>query len=314
MNKYQVVTLFPNLIEEWKKVGIINQALKKNLLEISSINLRNYGIGEYKQVDDSPYGGGPGMVLMPEPLDNAIVENKAKKNVFLTPSGQQLNENLIEELLNYESLNFICGRYEGFDQRVLDIHADYEVSVGQSVVSGGEIPALYVLEALIRRIPNVLGNPESLVNETFVNNQKDFPVYTRPETYKDHKVPDVLLSGNHKEIDNRIPFNVGMKELVKMDKGCYPGQEIHARLESRGKLTKTLVRLSCQNFLKEGEYKSDGGGKIIITTAYDGKENKSKFLGIIPIKYVEMDKIVLTNGIEMVIEDVVSFQSLNFHR
>ena len=178
MNKYQVVTLFPNLIEEWKKVGIINQALKKNLLEISSINLRNYGIGEYKQVDDSPYGGGPGMVLMPEPLDNAIVENKAKKNVFLTPSGQQLNENLIEELLNYESLNFICGRYEGFDQRVLDIHADYEVSVGQSVVSGGEIPALYVLEALIRRIPNVLGNPESLVNETFVNNQKDFPVYT----------------------------------------------------------------------------------------------------------------------------------------
>ena len=164
MNKYQVVTLFPNLIEEWKKVGIINQALKKNLLEISSINLRNYGIGEYKQVDDSPYGGGPGMVLMPEPLDNAIVENKAKKNVFLTPSGQQLNENLIEELLNYESLNFICGRYEGFDQRVLDIHADYEVSVGQSVVSGGEIPALYVLEALIRRIPNVLGNPESLVN------------------------------------------------------------------------------------------------------------------------------------------------------
>ncbi|MAV59994.1 MAG: hypothetical protein CMA13_01695 [Euryarchaeota archaeon] len=119
---------------------------------------------------------------------------------------------------------------------------------------------------------------------------------------------------NHKEIDNRIPFNVGMKELVKMDKGCYPGQEIHARLESRGKLTKTLVRLSCQNFLKEGEYKIDGGGKIIITTAYDGKENKSKFLGIIPIKYVEMDKIVLTNGIEMVIEDVVSFQSLNFHR
>ena len=202
MNKYQVVTLFPNLIEEWKKVGIINQALKKNLLEISSINLRNYGIGEYKQVDDSPYGGGPGMVLMPEPLDNAIVENKAKKNVFLTPSGQQLNENLIEELLNYESLNFICGRYEGFDQRVLDIHADYEVSVGQSVVSGGEIPALYVLEALIRRIPNVLGNPESLVNETFVNNQKDFPVYTSPEVYKEHKVPDVLLSGNHKEIDN----------------------------------------------------------------------------------------------------------------
>ena len=202
MNKYKVITLFPDLIEEWKKVGIINQALKNNLIEISTVNLRNFGIGEYKQVDDSPYGGGPGMVLMPEPLDNAILQNEAKKNVFLTPSGQQLNEDLIQELLNYDSLNLICGRYEGFDQRVIDMHSDYEVSIGHSVVSGGEIPALYLLEAILRRIPNVLGNPESLTNETFVNNQKDFPVYTRPETYKDNKVPDVLLSGNHKEIDN----------------------------------------------------------------------------------------------------------------
>ena len=202
MNKYKVITLFPDLIEEWKKVGIINQALKNNLIEIATVNLRNFGIGEYKQVDDSPYGGGPGMVLMPEPLDNAILQNEAKKNVFLTPSGQQLNEELIQELLNYDSLNLICGRYEGFDQRVIDMHSDYEISIGHSVVSGGEIPALYLLEAILRRIPNVLGNPESLTNETFVNNQKDFPVYTRPETYKDHKVPDVLLSGNHKEIDN----------------------------------------------------------------------------------------------------------------
>ena len=104
MNKYQVITLFPDLIEEWKKVGIINQALKNNLIEISTVNLRNFGIGEYKQVDDSPYGGGPGMVLMPEPLDNAILQNEAKKNVFLTPSGQQLNEDLIQELLKYDSL------------------------------------------------------------------------------------------------------------------------------------------------------------------------------------------------------------------
>ena len=168
MNKYQVITLFPDLIEEWKKVGIINQALKNNLIEISTVNLRNFGIGEYKQVDDSPYGGGPGMVLMPEPLDNAILQNEAKKNVFLTPSGQQLNEDLIQELLKYDSLNLICGRYEGFDQRVIDMHSDYEISIGHSVVSGGEIPALYLLEAILRRIPNVLGNPESLTNETFL--------------------------------------------------------------------------------------------------------------------------------------------------
>jgi|TARA_B100000902_G_scaffold17233_1_gene20664 tRNA (guanine-N1)-methyltransferase len=202
MNKYQVITLFPDLIDEWKKVGIISQALKKNLIEISSIDLRNFGLGEYKQVDDSPYGGGPGMVLMAEPIDNAILQNKASKNVFLTPSGQQLDENLIEEFLNFDSLNLICGRYEGFDQRVIEMHSDYEVSVGHSVVSGGEIPALYLLEALLRRIPDVLGNPDSLISETFVNNQKDFPVYTRPDIYKNHKVPDVLLSGNHKEIDD----------------------------------------------------------------------------------------------------------------
>lgn len=202
MNKYQVITLFPDSIDEWKKVGIISQALKKNLIEISSIDLRNFGLGEYKQVDDSPYGGGPGMVLMAEPIDNAILQNKASKNVFLTPSGQQLDENLIEEFLNFDSLNLICGRYEGFDQRVVEMHSDYEVSVGHSVVSGGEIPALYLLEALLRRIPDVLGNPDSLISETFVNNQKDFPVYTRPDIYKNHKVPDVLLSGNHKEIDD----------------------------------------------------------------------------------------------------------------
>ena len=113
MNSYNVITLFPNLIEEWKNTGIINQALKNNLVAINSTNLRDFGIGTYKQVDDAPYGGGPGMVLMPEPLDNAITSSKADINVFLTPSGQQLNENLISELLEYKSINLVCGRYEG---------------------------------------------------------------------------------------------------------------------------------------------------------------------------------------------------------
>jgi len=201
MNSYNVITLFPNLIEEWKNTGIINQALKNNLVAINSTNLRDFGIGTYKQVDDSPYGGGPGMVLMPEPLDNAITSSKADINVFLTPSGQQLNENLISELLEYKSINLICGRYEGFDQRILEIHSDYEISIGQSVVSGGEIPALYLLEALIRKIPDVLGNPESLISETFTDNKIDYPVYTRPEIFKNKEVPEVLLSGNHQKIN-----------------------------------------------------------------------------------------------------------------
>ena len=201
MNLFNVITLFPNLIEEWKNSGIIHQALKNNIIEINSINLRDYGIGTYKQVDDAPYGGGPGMVLMSEPLDSAINSTNVTVNVFLTPSGKQLDESMINELLEFDSINLICGRYEGFDQRILDLHSDYEVSVGKSVVSGGEVPAMYLLEALIRKIPNVLGNPESLINETFTDNKVDYPVYTRPETYKDLEVPDVLLSGNHQKIN-----------------------------------------------------------------------------------------------------------------
>ena len=201
MNIYNVITLFPNLIEEWKNIGIVRQAIKNQLVNIQTTNLRDFGIGEYKQVDDAPYGGGPGMVLMPEPLDNAINSSNAEVNVFLTPSGEQLDETLLIILLSFNSINLIAGRYEGFDQRILDIHADYKISVGHAVISGGEVPAMYILEALIRRIPGVLGNPDSLKFETFTDNKYDFPVYTRPETFNDLSVPEVLLSGNHKDIE-----------------------------------------------------------------------------------------------------------------
>ena len=201
MNTYNVITLFPNLIEEWKNIGIVRQAIKNQLVNIQTTNLREFGIGEYKQVDDAPYGGGPGMVLMPEPLDNAINSSNAEVNVFLTPSGEQLDETLLIKLLSFNSINLIAGRYEGFDQRILDINAEYKISVGHAVISGGEIPAMYILEALIRRIPGVLGNPDSLKFETFTDNKYDFPVYTRPETFNDLSVPEVLLSGNHKDIE-----------------------------------------------------------------------------------------------------------------
>ena len=201
MNTYNVITLFPNLIEEWKNIGIVRQAIKNQLVNIQTTNLREFGIGEYKQVDDAPYGGGPGMVLMPEPLDNAINSSNSEVNVFLTPSGEQLDETLIIKLLSFKSINLIAGRYEGFDQRILDMHADYKVSIGHTVISGGEVPAMYMLEALIRRIPGVLGNPDSLKFETFTDNKYDFPVYTRPETFKNLSVPEVLLSGNHKDIE-----------------------------------------------------------------------------------------------------------------
>ena len=201
LSNFNVITLFPEIFQKWINVGVLSHGIEEKLFEFSSTNLRDYGIGSYKQVDDAPYGGGPGMVLMVEPLDNAIKESKKDINIFLTPSGQQLNEDLIQDLHEYESANIICGRYEGFDQRIIEMHSDYEIAIGQTVVSGGEVPAMFLIEALVRKIPGILGNSESLTNESFTNNKSDFPVYTRPEIYGNLNVPEVLLSGDHKRIE-----------------------------------------------------------------------------------------------------------------
>ena len=202
LSEFNIITLFPKLIEQWLETGIIAKAHENELFDISTTDLREFGIGDYRQVDDAPYGGGPGMVLMSEPIDKAILSSKSDINIFLTPSGKQLDEDLISKLHSYSSANIICGRYEGFDQRVIDLNADYQISIGQTVVSGGEVPALFLLEAMIRKIPGTLGNSESLLTESFTDGILDHPVYTRPEVYKDMEVPSVLLSGNHQKIED----------------------------------------------------------------------------------------------------------------
>ena len=201
LSELNIITIFPEIIEEWKKYGVVNQGLKKKLITINTLDLREWGIGSYKKIDDAPYGGGPGMIMMVEPLDNAIKSIKADKTIFLTASGQDFSEELAMDMLKSKSLTIICGRYEGFDERIIEMHSDYEISVGKTVVSGGEVPAMFIMEALIRKIPNVLGNEESLLYETYTNDKIDFPSYTRPENYKGYEVPEVLLSGNHKEIE-----------------------------------------------------------------------------------------------------------------
>ena len=201
LSELNIITIFPEIINEWKKYGIVNQGLNKKLVTINTIDLRGWGIGSYKKIDDTPYGGGPGMVMMPEPLDKAIESVKADKNIFLTPSGEEFSDEVALDMIEAKSLTIVCGRYEGFDERVIEMHSDYEISVGKTVVSGGEVPSMFIMEALIRKIPNVLGNEESLIYETYTNDKIDFPVYTRPENYKGHVVPEVLLSGNHKEIE-----------------------------------------------------------------------------------------------------------------
>ena len=201
LSELNIITIFPEIINEWKKYGIVNQGLNKKLVTINTIDLRGWGIGSYKKIDDTPYGGGPGMVMMAEPLDNAIESIKADKNIFLTPSGEEFSDEVALDMIEAKSLTIVCGRYEGFDKRVIEMHSDYEISVGKTVVSGGEVPSMFIMEALIRKIPYVLGNEGSLINETYTNDKIDFPVYTRPENYKGHVVPEVLLSGNHKEIE-----------------------------------------------------------------------------------------------------------------
>jgi len=201
--KINIITLFPKLFEEFKNVLPFKRALEKELIELNIINLRNFAIDDRGTVDDKPYGGGTGMILRIEPLINALNSIDEKEEVIvLNPKGQIFNQNLANELKNKNSLTFICGRYEGIDQRFIENFSTKEISIGEYVCSGGEAPTIVILEAIIRLLPEVL-DTEVTSNESFqgeMNNE--YPQYTRPEEFQGLKVPEVLLSGNHKEIEN----------------------------------------------------------------------------------------------------------------
>ncbi len=207
--KIDIITIFPEMFADTFKSGIIGQALKSGLIEINIRNLRDWTHDKHKQVDDRPFGGGSGMVLKPEPLFEAVEELKSTspsaKIIFLTPSGKKYKQEVAEELSKNEHLILICGRYEGVDQRVIDSLVDEEISIGDYVLSGGEIPAMVLVDSISRLVPGVIKNEEFNNSESFSNPQNrsmlDFPQYTRPEEYKGMKVPEILLSGNHKEVE-----------------------------------------------------------------------------------------------------------------
>ncbi len=200
---FDVITLFPKAFELINNLGVITRALDKNLIDVNLHDLREYGEGTYRQVDDKPYGGGAGMVLKPEPIYKAyesIRKSPKSKTLLMTPQGKVLKQKDLARWSTLDQIIIICGQYEGFDERVRSL-ADEEISLGDFVLSGGEIPALSIINGLTRLLPGTLGDPDSLINESHNSSLLEYPQYTRPQVFKNMKVPDVLLSGNHKEID-----------------------------------------------------------------------------------------------------------------
>ncbi|MEI7917434.1 MAG: tRNA (guanosine(37)-N1)-methyltransferase TrmD [Methylophilaceae bacterium] len=207
--RFDVVTLFPPMFDAISQHGITARALENNLYSLSLWNPRDYTTDNHRTVDDRPYGGGPGMVMLAEPLEQAITAAKASqiaagvlnpKVIHLSPSGKPLTHQIVMDLLAEQGLVLLASRYEGVDQRLLDQMVDAEYSIGDYVLSGGEIPAMVLMDAIVRQLPGALGDADSAVEDSFVDGLLDCPHYTRPEEYKDAKVPEVLTSGNHAKI------------------------------------------------------------------------------------------------------------------
>jgi tRNA (guanine37-N1)-methyltransferase len=203
-----IITLFPDFVEDYTKFGIIARAIKRGILKIQAVDLRSFGLDERKTVDDRPYGGGVGMVLRPDVVINAIskVRGRSKKTrvILLTPQGKVFSHAHAKQLAKFDNLVFVSGRYEGFDERIRSF-VDEEISIGDYVLMGGELPALVITESIVRFVPGVLGKDESAVGESFASDLLEYPQYTKPEVLlvgeKKLRVPKVLLTGHHKNVN-----------------------------------------------------------------------------------------------------------------
>ena len=202
--KFDIITLFPEMFSAIKEEGVIARAMKKSLISINTWQLRDFSSNNYRNVDEKPYGGGAGMVIQVKPIRDCISKIKQSspntKVIYLSPQGKKLDQNLVEELATFESITMLCGRYEGVDERVIENDIDFEISIGDYVISGGELAAMVVIDAISRRLPGVLGNEVSL-KDSFTDKLLDHPNYTRPEIIDGQTVPEVLMSGNQAKID-----------------------------------------------------------------------------------------------------------------
>lgn len=208
--RFEILTLFPDYFRSPLEISLIGRAISRKLLQVQVHNLRDWASGKRRAVDDVPYGGGPGMVLRPEPVVEALESLQERlgprkvRRIFFSPQGIPLRQGQLKDYLQYDALLLLCGRYEGVDQRALDLVIDEEVSLGDYLLNGGEAAALVFIEAVSRLIPGVIGKEESLESESFSGIEQpllEYPQYTRPEEFRGRKVPSILLSGNHQAIE-----------------------------------------------------------------------------------------------------------------
>ena len=199
--KFDILTLFPEMFSSLEQ-SIIGRAVENEQISINLINIRDFSTDKHKKVDDTPYGGGAGMVMMPDVIYSAYksLESSDAKVIYMSPKGKTLNQEKVEELSKENHLIILCGHYEGIDQRVLDKIVDEEISIGDYVLTGGEIPAMVLIDSVSRYVKGVL-KEDSIKEESFSNGLLEYPQYTRPEIFQGERVPEVLLSGNHQEID-----------------------------------------------------------------------------------------------------------------
>lgn len=205
--RFEVLTLFPELIQNTFMTGVTGRAVANGLIGLDTVDIRDFAVNDYGSVDDYTYGGGAGMLMMCEPVYQAYLEaekrlgNVKSRVIFMTPAGRPFDEKLAAELSKEKELIFLCGHYEGIDERVTDEIVTDKVSIGDYVLTGGELPALVVMDAVARLIPGVLGNDESPLSESFGDGLLEYPQYTRPPRWHDKEVPDILLSGDHKKVE-----------------------------------------------------------------------------------------------------------------
>lgn len=201
--KFTVLTLFPEFMESIKNYSVIGRGIANGIISVELKNIRDYSDDRHKKVDDYSYGGGPGMVMKPQPLVDAIedVREDASHVIYFSPKGSVLTQEKVKELTAYSHLILVNGHYEGIDQRVIDLSIDEEISLGDFVLSGGEVASLALIDAVSRLIPGVLSNEESIEEESHMNSLLEYPQYTRPENFRGHMVPEILLSGDHKKIE-----------------------------------------------------------------------------------------------------------------